>query len=507
MASLAFYLSATVLFAQSSSALNCSIPPIYVDIHKRAVHDSNVFQYGSFIGVGTPAQNHSLWPSLTHNQTSFGARTFCDGNSTLRECETSTGGFFESQLSTTYAYTLSTSYTLPFAYTQISFDQNKEYQTLDTERNSTFTKSYFGEDTLHLYTHYFETDGASQTLLNNYTVQVVEEGSTKPAVVGVGSSSTVLSSLVAQNRICGKTYSVYIGQGFDRAGGRVNGSNVFGGYDAGRFVNPVHKYNMSTASTSPMVVRVKDIIISETNNANANVSLFDTSAFPSMSARPGSFDAQITTHQYPLSLPYEITQNFISHLGAEEDNFWGDNSLKLKNSFNGSLTIVLEDGFQVTIPPSVLMNASNITPIQSRSKDSTAPFYLSTAFLTQVYLMADYEKSSFYLATAVQKNNMVMPTTFCPGSTPSAYQRPNQGVFLKQGLIGAVIGGIIGSIGIAVCAYCFILSCRRKVSEKRIERRIAESRKAAKMAQFEIEETMEFDPPPKSATPFFWRKT
>lgn len=387
-----------------------------------------------------------------------------------------------------------------------SFIQKKDYQTLDNARNSTFDKSYFGEDTLRLYTHYFETDGASQTLVDNYTVQVVEEGSTKPAVVGIGSSSTVLSGLVAENRICAKTYSLYIGHGFDRAGGRVNGSNVFGGYDAGRFVDPVHKYTMSNASTSPLVVRVKDIIISETNNANANVSLFDTAAFPSMSSRPGAFDAQITTDQFPLSLPYEITQNFISHLDAEEDNTWGDDSLKLKNPFNGSLTIVLDDGFQVTIPPSVLVNASNITPVQSRSKDSTAPFYLSTAFLAQVYLMADFEKSSFFLATAVQKNNIVMPTTFCPGSTPAAYQRPNQNAFLKQGLIGAVIGGIIGSIGIAICAYCFILSCRRRVAERRIERRIAKSQRAAKMAQFEVEEVMEFDPPPKSATPFFWNK-
>ena len=298
-----------------------------------------------------------------------------------------------------------------------------------------------------------------------------------------------------------------MGHGFDRAGGRVNGSNVFGGYDAGRFVDPVHKYTMSNTTTSPLVVRVKDIVISETNNANANVSLFDTAAFPSMSSRPGAFDAQITTDQFPLSLPYEITQNFISHLDAEEDNTWGDNSLKLKNPFNGSLTIVLDDGFEVTIPPSVLVNASNITPVQSRPKDSTAPFYLSTAFLTQVYLMADFEKSSFFLATAVQKNNIVMPTTFCPGATPTAYQRPNQNAFLKQGLIGAVIGGVLGSFGIGICAYCFILSCRRNVAERRIERRIAKSQRAAKMAQFEVEEVMEFDPPPKSATPFFWRKT
>ncbi|KAF1969786.1 hypothetical protein BU23DRAFT_512686 [Bimuria novae-zelandiae CBS 107.79] len=478
MASLAFYLSATVLFAQSTVAFNCSIAPIYVDIHKRAVHDSTVFQYGSFIGVGIPAQNHSLWPSLSQNQTSFGARTFCDdGNSTLRDCNISTGGFFSSQDSTTFV-------------------ENENYETLDTAGNSTFDKSYFGRDTLHLYTHYFETDGASQTNVENYTVEVVEEGSTKPAVVGIGASSSVLRDLAAINKICAKTYSLYIGQGFDRAGGAVNGSNVFGGYDAGRFVDPVHKYSMTSAGMS---VRVKDIIISETNDAKSNVSLFENS--------DDAFDAQITTDQYPLSLPYEITQKFISQLDAEEDNTWGDNSLKLRKPFNGSMTMVLDDGFEVTLPSSVLMNASNITPIQSRSKDSKAPFYLSTAFLTQVYLMADFEKQSFFLATAVQKNNMVMPTPFCPGSTPTAYQRPNQNAFLKQGLIGAVIGGILGAVGIGICAYCFVASCRRKVAERRIERRIQESQKAAKMAQFEVEEVMEFDPPPKSATPFFWRKT
>jgi hypothetical protein len=337
-------------------------------------------------------------------------------------------------------------------------------------------------------------------------VEVVEEGSTKPAVVGLGSSSTVLNDLVANNQICGKMYSLYIGQGFDRAGGAVNGSNVFGGYDAGRFIEPVHRYNMSSVGTNHLNVRIRDIIISETNNANANVSLFDTAAFPSMSSRPDAFDAQITTDQFPLSLPYEITQNFVSHLDAEEDNTWGDNSLKLKNAFNGSMTIILDDGFQVTLPPSVLMNASNITPIQSRAKDSKEPFYLSTVFLTQVYLMADFEKQAFFLATAVQKNNMVMPTTFCPGSTPTAYQRPNQGAFVKQGLIGAIIGGILGGIGIGICAYCFVASCRRRVAERRIEKRADEGRKAAKMAQFEVEEVMEFDPPPKSATPFFWKK-
>jgi hypothetical protein len=93
MASIAVYLSAAVLLAQSTVAFNCSIPPIYVDIHKRAVHESSAFQYGSFIGVGSPAQNHSLWPSISQNHTSFGLIDYCD-NSTLKNCPDATGGLF-----------------------------------------------------------------------------------------------------------------------------------------------------------------------------------------------------------------------------------------------------------------------------------------------------------------------------------------------------------------------------------------------------------------------------
>ncbi|KAF1954225.1 acid protease [Byssothecium circinans] len=481
---MASILVAAVLLAQSTVAFNCSRAPIYVDIHRRAVHDSPVFQYGSFIGVGTPAQNHSLWPSLSQNHTSFASHAYC-GNSTLAKCDTSTGGFFKSEDST-------------------SFSQMKDFRTLDNGNSS--VKGFFGEDTLRLYTHYFETDGASQTLLEKSTVKVAEEGSTTPGIVGMGLSSTVLRDLAGRDMIAGKTYSLYIGQGFDRAGGLVNGSNTFGGYDSGRFTGDVHKYPMDTTKMNPMSVRVKDIVLTETANPKSNTSLFDPVAFPSMGSRPSSFTAEITTDQYPLSLPYEITQNFIKRLDAQKDNYWGDRSLKLKNAFNGTLSIVLEDGFTITLPAEVLANQSNITPIQERSKDSTAPFYLSVAFLSQVYLMADFDSQNFYLAKAIQKNNAVMPVPFCPKSTPVAYERPNQNAWKRHGLIGAVIGGVLGGMGIAICVYCFVLGCRRKMSEKRAERELEKGRRA-KIEQMEIEEGgMKFDPPPKSATPFFWKK-
>jgi hypothetical protein len=326
----------------------------------------------------------------------------------------------------------------------------------------------------------------------------------------MGSSSTVLRDLAARDMIAGKTYSLYIGQGFDRAGGAVNGSNVFGGYDSGRFTGEPQKYPMNIANTSPFSVRIKDIVITGTND-NSNVSLFDNTVFTDMAAPAETFEAQITTEQFPLSLPYQITQNFIKHLNAEQDNFWGDNSLKLKSAFNGTLSIVLEDGFTVTFPPEVLMNASNITPVQDRDEKSTEPFLLGSAFLGQVYLMADYETNNFFLAEAVQKNNMVMPVTFCPKSTPVAYQRPKQSQWAKQGLIGAVVGGVIGGLGLLAASYCVWITWMRKKDERRLKRQLKRGSEM-KLEQMDVENAApRFDPPPTKGMKVkvdakFWRK-
>lgn len=393
---------------------------------------------------------------------------------------------------------------MPSTHMYRRFVQVANFQSLDDTKNVPI-KGFFGQETLRLYTHYFETDGASQTLVQNSTIEVAEQGSIIPGRVGVGSSSTLLQDLATRELIVAKTYSLYIGQGFDRAGGAVNGSNVFGGYDSGRFTGVPHQYPMNMANVNPMSVRIKDIVITYPND-KSNVSLFDNTVFTNMSSRPAAFEAQITTEQFPLSLPYQITKNFMSQLGAEKDNTWGDNSLKLKNPFQGTLSIVLDDGFTVTLPSEVLMNASNIAPVQDRDESSTAPFYLGSAFLGQVYLMADFESNNFFLAPAVQKNNMVMTQTFCPRSTPVAYQRPQQSQWQRQGLIGAVVGGVLGGIGVLAAMYCLWITWMRKKDERNLKREL-EKNQQQKMEQMDIEEAPTFDPPPQNAAKaIFWRR-
>lgn len=81
-------------------SFNCSIPPIYVDIHKRNVHESEFKQYGLFVGLGTPAQNFSMWPSLVHNETAFAFDDFCTPSSPS-DCLNNTHGRFQTVLSPT----------------------------------------------------------------------------------------------------------------------------------------------------------------------------------------------------------------------------------------------------------------------------------------------------------------------------------------------------------------------------------------------------------------------
>lgn len=385
------------------------------------------------------------------------------------------------------------------------FVEDNKYSALDADFNNTL-KGYFGNDTLRLYTHFFETDGASQTLVPDSPIEVATSGDIIPGRVGMGSDSTLLESLATREMIAGKTYSLYIGQGFDRAGGKVNGSNVFGGYDSGRFTGTPHQYPMNRDNVNAMSVRIKDIVITQTSGG-ANQSLFDLNAFPDMKAAPESFDAQITTEQFPLSLPYQITQNFIKAASAQKDNYWGDNSLKASADFNASLSIVLEDGFTVTFSPEVLRNFSNITPVQSRDESDSSPFLLGSAFLGQVYLMADYESNNFWLAEAVQKNNMVMPETWCPKDTPEAYERPKQNQWQSQGLIGAAIGGVVGGMGCLAAAYCLAVSLLRKSDERRLKRDLAKH-SSAKLEQMDVESAPSVETPPTKSVKekvMFWK--
>ncbi|KAF2084644.1 acid protease [Saccharata proteae CBS 121410] len=458
-----FLLLFLVFFSPISATSNCSsTPPIYVDIHKRSVHGSDALQYGSFAGVGTPSQNQSLWPSLKRNGTSVAYVDYCF-NSSLADCVDATSGDFDPGQSST----------------------------ADTNANNTtpFNTSISGSDTLHLFTHYFPTSPASDSPLPNFPISVATSGSTNPGILGMGPSSSLMTHLHAAGLIAARTYALYVGTAFDRAGGTAIGSNTFGGFDAGRFTGTVHSYGMDVADPYSLSVSVADVIVNDPGSGHRNVSLLQDSA------SAGSFDAKISTDQYALSLPYGVTQTYVSALGAIVSDT-PDGSLRLPATrTNSTITVLLSTGFAVTIPNNVLFNNTNLSPVATRAENDTSPFLLGAAWLGQVYLMLDYEAERFHVAKAVAEGGFVMTRTWCTGEAPSAYVRPKGG-FMATGAIGAVVGG-----GVAVVAAVYLAGClwvvyvRRRVEmEHGVGRegavveseRVELKQKKGKMVQFDF---------------------
>jgi hypothetical protein len=309
----------------------------------------------------------------------------------------------------------------------------------------------------------------------------------------MGPQSTLLQRLVQTGLAAGRTYSLFIGSGMNRAQGLVNGSNVYGGYDSGRFKNPVYPLPMDVTNEEYLKVTVSNILLNDpTNSQLRNVSIMDNGK---------TFDARITTDQYPMLFPYQVTQNFAKALDAKPSEYT-DKSLRANKPFKGTMTIVLDNGFQVTLPHEVVSNVTGITPVQQNDdKNYDGSFYLSAAWLSEVYLMMDFEVSKFYLAQAIPKNAYVMPKTFCPASTPVPFDYSQaKSQFLKQGLIGAVVGGVIGGSALIVGAIAvFLLWQRKKMAEDQERRWAAEEKKWKGGSDLEMESLT-----PKSKKKFAW---
>lgn len=312
---------------------------------------------------------------------------------------------------------------------------------------------YEGKDIMSLYNQLTLTSLNSSTAVEDTPIIVAQSGDTRPGMMGLGSAPTILNKLYEAGLIAARTYSLYIGTGFSRAGGDRTGSNVFGGYDSARFMKPVYTYYMKRNTSDYLSVNVSDIIIDEfSDRTKQRLSLMDGE----------KFKATITTDQYPMRFPYQIIQRFVAALDAIPANN-EDNSLRLKQPFNGSVTILLSDGFNVTFPPSALFNMSGLSPFENTPSNYTGPYYLSTSWLTQVYLTLDFDAEQFHLAPAVPHAQQILTKTLCPGSFPAPheYDGPDISYFHRNGLIGAIAGGVVGGAAILVLLLLFLMLWRR----------------------------------------------
>lgn len=425
---------------------------LFIDTCRAVDAREDTFSYGLFMGAGTSSQNQSLWPSIVSNETRMASNNFCVTGSPYHCADpTFTHGHFGADASATWQTT-------------------PQYASLDIENsieNATYT---FGKDSLNIFTHYYDPSPPTEFVLQDHPITTVsnyvgnDDVFFKSGHMGLGAASTLLSQLVDVGRIQRKVFGMYLGTAYPRAGGSQNGSLVLGGFDAGRLHGEPHKYTQSTMSSdspTPFKVHVKQMSLVTTDGTSIGL------------VTDKGFDGYISTDQYAMEFPADITKILAEALHAQLGSL-PDATLQAAQPFNGNFTIVLDDGYNITYPSEWITNTSNATPFAasaatSNISSSNMPLIFGTAFLHHLYMTVDYDDSVFYLADAQVANSYVMPQALCDGMTPVAIAAPRTNKFVQSGLIGAVLGGLIGGLGIAFALF-FVL--RKRLQARRSKKAI-----------------------------------
>ncbi|RMZ88448.1 hypothetical protein DV736_g4327, partial [Chaetothyriales sp. CBS 134916] len=449
----------SLVFAAHAAATNCSAGPVYVDFHSRVVDGGFNYQYGLFAGIGTQSQNQSMWPSLLDNETYLASTDFCD-NTKYQSCRNETHGVFVPGISQSF--------------------EAQSLQSLDTHDFQTVSVSDTGTDTLNIFTHYYDPSPPNVTFVPKFPVTVLTNFSSDSSPwfgpsggLGLGPSSTVLKLLYDQGSISSRSFGFYVGAAYARAGGAANGSLTLGGHDSGRWTEPIYDFPIfpltsPTDGSTPFKVTVQSISLLNADNTTLG------------QLNDSPFDAYISTSQFPLTLPDDATSKFAALTKGTPNTNPYDTTFELPSSFTGSLSITLSTGLTVTIPNSELRNASNISPVSSipaASNSSTAsppPIVpvLGTSFLSHLYLIVQYSSTppTFHLAPVLPFGAYVQVVSLCDSSTLTPAPPVSVSSFAAKGIVGAIIGGVIGGIGLTFtvwwCARRYYIRKAHKEFEK-----------------------------------------
>jgi hypothetical protein len=265
-----------------------------------------------------------------------------------------------------------------------------------------------------------------------------------------------------RGEITTRSFGLYIGTAYPRAGGAINGSLTLGGYDSGRLEGNSTTFSVASdfdvrAGETPFRVRVESVTLFDGNSNNESIPL--TTA---------PYDAFITTDQFGMTLPPSVTDTFVERTSATaEDNEFSEQTFALPADSNYTMTVTLANNLTITIPANEMRNASNASPITSTPANLTTPL-LGSHFLSKVYLTVNYDASppAFYLAQASPHGPYVLPEPICSSTVPAQAEPVNISSWKRNGIIGAVLGGVIGGIGLTFAIWwCWSKARQQKLSK------------------------------------------
>jgi Eukaryotic aspartyl protease len=325
---------------------------------------------------------------------------------------------------------------------------------------STSTIAETGTDVLHLLEHFYEDDIPTETNLASFPLQLLSNYTSTQSpffgpggLLGLGPSSTLLSALVQSGKIASRSFGLYLGTAYPPAGGPTNGSLTLGGYDGARFQHPVQSFPLDTSDSagSALKINVPQITVSNTTSPSIAILKGSTTAF----------DAYLSTSQYEMTLPASISAALAQALNATVSG----NTLLISDTVAANLTISLPNNLTLTFPSTILTS----NPI---AFSESGPYILGSSFLSIVYFAVSYDSltPTFFLAPAVQDATFVSPKPLCANTIPTPQSAAHISFFVRNGLIGLVIGASVGGSALVLLMFAMLRSWGKWRERKRVVR-------------------------------------
>jgi Eukaryotic aspartyl protease len=255
------------------------------------------------------------------------------------------------------------------------------------------------------------------------------------------------------------------------------GSLVLGGYDINRFDNPAWNFQMGGVGRSLLQVSVTEMVVdfNDQSSKTANIASGQTKPFPAI------IDSTLPF----LYLPNSTCDTLSQMLGLNFDNKTGlytlNSTQRTTNQNNiKDIRIIVSDtstgdtsttitlpyaAFDLQIGWPVYDNPELYFPIRRSQSDTNI---LGRAFLQEAYVIADYDRKNFSVATAAQHQAGVTQVVaiYALGVNVSGGKKLSVGA-----IAGIAVGAVAGVVILGLLAFFFYRKRqqKKKAEDKEIE--------------------------------------
>ena len=236
--------------------------------------------------------------SAANNTYVYDVGDFCSNDTTPLRCEGYNGGQFDQGASTTW----------------VQYDGVTAAGGAPNDYGNG-RGDIFGTDILHLN---------STTTMTNFPIGIMRGGANLNAqVLGLSTNSTLINGLITSKMIASKTWSLFWGLAGPDPTTQMDGSLIFGGYDAAKTTGPNATEHFTAATFSNgqgcvLFVTVTAINMNFPNGTNFNV----------LGTGHGNALRMCIQPEYPIiTIPYDTWQTFAAYAGGSNigrSQFYGE---------------------------------------------------------------------------------------------------------------------------------------------------------------------------------------